>query len=626
MLTFRSKSRSNARRCICSSSRALRSIHHAFKPNAINTPATTTKISPVAQSKNRDRLLRGVAAPTAPIIESATLKKAPSPDAVFAALREVYGLQLEVRLESLDAAFAAPARLLEAAEWHLRIDDHAVDRHAARAHAARDLVTALRVRRVDGAVQAVHRAVRLLDGVVEILVRDERHDGPEDFLARSRHLLIDVAEHGRLDEVAAVEAFRPAAAEHELRALGLALADVALHALELPLHRERAHLRRGILRIANFHILDGADVRIEQLVLALLGHEHARQREADLARDRHRVRHEAAEHLTHVGVVEHDRGRLAAELEARAHEALGRDGGDVPARDRRAREADLVDAGMANEIVARLAPGGNHVEDAGRQARGLDALGEDVRVGRRLGRGLRDDRATGGEPGRNLVAKQDERRVPWRDRRDDADRLLDDADEAAVIALALVDERIRLNELAVILEEIGRLIRNVFREADRRADLRRPELRELGLTRAQELRDLQQLGAALRGRDARPPAAVERLPGGCDRTIDVGGRRFRERHDDLFRDRRDDAQAPARSRLLPLTADVEAVRRFDRGFRLALDYRAHRESPCFMLGNSPFSPPPTARHATARRATARRDDIRWSWQRWCRIGSITPSR
>ena len=80
--------------------------------------------------------------------------------------------------------------------------------------------------------------------------------------------VLDVAEHRGLDEVAAVEAFRPTAAEHELGAFGFALADVALHALELPLHRERTHLRRGILRIADLHVLDGADVSIEQLVLA----------------------------------------------------------------------------------------------------------------------------------------------------------------------------------------------------------------------------------------------------------------------------------------------------------------------------------------------------------------------
>src|SRR5690606_39236417 len=162
---------------------------------------------------------------------------------------EIHRLQLEVELEAFDAALAPDARLLEAAERHLRVDDHAVHRHAAGAHPPRDLVAALRVRRIDGAVQAVDRIVGLLDRVVDVVVRDERHDRAEDFLARDRHPVVDVGEDGRLDEVAAVEAFRAAAAEHEARPFLLAHRDEALHALQLPLHRERTHLRRGLLRV-----------------------------------------------------------------------------------------------------------------------------------------------------------------------------------------------------------------------------------------------------------------------------------------------------------------------------------------------------------------------------------------
>src|SRR6185503_3794713 len=182
--------------------------------------------------------------------------------------------------------------------------------------------------------------------------------------------------------------------------------------------------------------------------------------------------------------------------------------------------------------------------------------------------------------------------------------LLHDTHETAVVALALVDERIGLDQLAVVLEEIRGLIRHVFREADRRADLRRPELRELGLPRTQQLRDFQQLRAALGRRHARPAAAVERFARGRNGAIDVGRRRLRERHDDLLRDRRDDAQATVRRGLLPFTVDEKAVRRFDRGFRLGLDLRAHRESPCFIRAIGPFH----RRRLTVRRAGT---SIRW---------------
>src|SRR5690606_41071278 len=141
---------------------------------------------------------------------------------------------LEVELEALDTAFAPYPGLLEAAERHLRVDDHAVHRDAARAHPTSHLVAALGVGRVDRAVEAVDRVVRFAYRVVDVLVRDERNDRSEDLLLRDRHLRVDVGEDRRLDEVAALEAFRPAAADDELRAFLAALRDVPLHAFELP--------------------------------------------------------------------------------------------------------------------------------------------------------------------------------------------------------------------------------------------------------------------------------------------------------------------------------------------------------------------------------------------------------
>src|SRR6476619_7146351 len=141
---------------------------------------------------------------------------------------EIHCLELEVRIETLDPSLAPRARLLEAAERHRRVDDQAVHRDAARAYPPRDLVAALGVLGVDRAVQPVDRAVRLLDRVVDVFVRDERDDRPEDLFLRDRHRRLHVVEHRRLDEPAAVEALRPTAPEHELRALVLALLDVAL--------------------------------------------------------------------------------------------------------------------------------------------------------------------------------------------------------------------------------------------------------------------------------------------------------------------------------------------------------------------------------------------------------------
>jgi hypothetical protein len=163
-----------------------------------------------------------------------------------------------------------------------------------------------------------------------------------------------------------------------------------------------------------------------------------------------------------------------------AREPLGCDGRDVLAGGRTAREADLVDARMANQVFTGLAPGRNHVEHARRDAGRFHALGEDVGVGRCLGRGLSDHRAACRKTCRRLVAEEDQRRVPGRDRGADADGLLDYAHVLPMHAAALVDERVRLNELAVICEEIGRLRGQIRCEADRGAHLRGPRGRELG--------------------------------------------------------------------------------------------------------------------------------------------------
>ena len=69
----------------------------------------------------------------------------------------------------------------------------------------------------------------------------------------------------------------------------------------------------------------------------------------------------------------------------------------------------------------------------GRESRAMRELGErERRIRRRLGR-LDDDRAARGERRRDLARDHRAREVPRRDRRADADRLLDD-DEAAIVA------------------------------------------------------------------------------------------------------------------------------------------------------------------------------------------------
>ena len=61
----------------------------------------------------------------------------------------------------------------------------------------------------------------------------------------------------------------------------------------------------------------------------------------------------------------------------------------------RAGERDLVDAGVAHEVLTDLATRGQDRHDALRDAGLVEQLGHEVGVERRLGRGLEDDRAAG---------------------------------------------------------------------------------------------------------------------------------------------------------------------------------------------------------------------------------------
>src|SRR6185295_5741484 len=138
------------------------------------TPPSAAKVPAAVRNWRRAMVidLPPLAALSIDIGPAPSFRRASTHDGTRSRLGEIDGLQLEVRIEPFDTAFAARARLLEAAERHRRIDDEPVDRDAARAHAPRDLVAVLRVLRVHGAVQAVDRVVGLLHRVVLVLVAD----------------------------------------------------------------------------------------------------------------------------------------------------------------------------------------------------------------------------------------------------------------------------------------------------------------------------------------------------------------------------------------------------------------------------------------------------------------------
>ena len=216
---------------------------------------------------------------------------------------------------------------------------------------------------------------------------------------------------------------------------------------------------------------------------------------------------------------------------------------------------------MADEVIAHLAPGRQHVEHTGRNARFLDGFGQNVRVDRRLGRGLADHGAACRQRGRDLVDQQHERCVPRRHRRDHTHGLLDHAHlVAAHRADALIDELVAVAQIAVEFEQAGDLIARLAGEADDGTDLASPGLGQFGHAGHQNVGDLLEVDAALGRAHPRPRAGIEGATRCRDGDVHIGRGRLEIGEDSLFIMRCDDRQFIAAAALAPVAIDEKLGR------------------------------------------------------------------
>ncbi len=233
----------------------------------------------------------------------------------------------------------------------------------------------------------------------------------------------------------------------------------------------------------------------------------------------------------HVGVIEDDDRRLAAELQVEALDRLRRDPGDALAGHRVAGDGDHAHLGMADQRVTDVAAcAGQHVHHARGQDLGQD-LGEGERRERGPSRWLEDDRVARGEGRPELPAGHVQRVVPGRDRGDDTDRVA--ADDRGVAGRELVGRKAvhdpsRAGEEA---EQVGAHGDLVDGGADRLAGVRALQPAELVGPRIERVGDLEeQQRAILRGRLL--PRRERRL-GRVDRPIHVLGGARRDARDGL---------------------------------------------------------------------------------------------
>src|SRR5918996_688235 len=458
-------------------------------------------------------------------------------------------VELQVGPEAVEAALAAEAGLLVAAERGGGVEagvrvrpDHA------RAQALRHREDARALLRPDAGREAVGRVVRLLDRLVGRAEGEHGEDGPEDLLLRDPVALCHVREHRRHEPPTLLG--EPAGRLVDLRALLLPGRHELPDLFQLLLRVDRPDVRVLVERVADAERAHPSLQLGDRRLVDRLLHEEPGARAADVALVEVDAVDDALDGLVERGIVEDDVRGLPPELERELLAAPGDRFLDRLAHLRRAREGDLVDAGVLDELGACAAVSGDDVHDSGGKLGLAEDVAEEERRERRRLRRLEDDRVPGRERGRDLPGEHEEREVPGDDLAGDTDRTRPPVGEGVLelVRPARVVEEVRRRERQV----------DVARLADGLASVERLEHRELARALLEDARDAEEVLRPLACREP-GPAVLERVAGGPDREIDVLSARVGDVRELLLRRRAERRLELARARLDPLAPDEEPV-------------------------------------------------------------------
>ncbi len=242
---------------------------------------------------------------------------------------------------------------------------------------------------VDGGGQSIIGLVANSDNLLLGLELGNGAHGTEDLLLHNTHLLGDIREDGRLDEVALVTF--ALTADLELGTCVLAGLDVAWkrisnthwkkmplysphNAVELYLRDQRA--LEGVLgkRVANNVLLRPLLKSLYKLVVDTLLHVDAGAGAAALAAVEEDAKVDPRDGVVNVSVLEDDVGRLSAELESDLLQVRASSGlQDRAADNRGASECNLVNIHVRREGgTSDLAEAGDNVDDTWRETGLLD--------------------------------------------------------------------------------------------------------------------------------------------------------------------------------------------------------------------------------------------------------------
>ena len=340
--------------------------------------------------------------------------------------------------------------------------------------------------------QAVFVAVGEIDCLVFGGESGDRSDRAEHLFVEGAHAGLHTREDGR-----PVEWTVEGAAGGKLGAGGDRILDDAVDAIDLRTADDRAerHLPRG--RVADRQMLRLGDELLGQRIGDLLVRDDEAGGHADLPLVEPGAESYCRGDPIEIGVLKHDDGVLAAELELHFLEMLASKLADAAADRARSRERDHRDVGIGADRLAGLGAAGQDLQHAFGQARLLEQARDDEAPGERSARiGLEHDSVAGGERGRDGAAGQDQREVERRDHADDAARHTTCNGEPAAVAGQHQTLRLRAHRRRAVQDARHHLHLELRFRLDA-AGLAHDPIDQLGLVLLHQGGDFAQNGGAL---------------------------------------------------------------------------------------------------------------------------------
>lgn len=274
-----------------------------------------------------------------------------------------------------------------------------------------------------------------LDSLSLVLELLDSDDGTEDLLLGNGHLVVDVGEQSRLDEITLVTV--TLTTNSNGGTLLLASINVLHDTVKLEL-RDLGTLEGLLVEGVTQLVLSSALLEAgNELVVDTLLDQNTGTGAAALAVVVEDTKVSPGDGVVDVGIVEDNVGGLAAQLESNLLQVgLGSSLEDSAADESRSSEGDLVDVHVGGDgSTGGTAKARDDVNDTRGEASLDDQLG-DVESGQRslLG-GLQDNSVTGSNGGTDLPGQHEKREVPGDDLTADTDGLVAGVRESLVVGI-----------------------------------------------------------------------------------------------------------------------------------------------------------------------------------------------